>query len=292
MFLSKKIFGTRLGAVCIYSGNSDMDGSECLKLQRATGCLSFHVSHERVSRMYQSGSAKLMLPNTHSDMMEGVMINTSGGMTDGDILNIDVEAKDCALAMTTQTAERVYRSGGTRPAKVNINISISDTADFHWLPQETIVFNNSKFDRTLTIDLSSCSNCLVAETIVLGREAMGENICDCKLIDNWRVFRDGELFHAESLRLSDDVSKIITAPAGGNGARLLSTILYIGNNLEQVADRVAGLIKQISSNCALSCWDDRLVIRLVSAQSAYARKDIERLLLAIRQQPLPRVWQA
>jgi urease accessory protein len=99
------------------------------------------------------------------------------------------------------------------------------------------------------------------------------------------------LFHAESLRLSDDVSKIITAPAGGNGARLLSTILYIGNNLEQVADRVAGLIKQISSNCALSCWDDRLVIRLVSGNSVYARKDIERLLLAIRQQPLPRVWQ-
>ena len=267
-----------------------MDGSEYVKLQRATGHLSFRVSQKRVLRMYQSGSAKLMLPNTQTDMMEAVIVNTSGGMTDGDILNIDVETEDCALAMTTQTAERVYRSGGTRPAKVNINLSISDTADFHWLPQETIVFNHSKFDRTLTINLSSCSNCLVAETIVLGRQAMGENICDCKLIDNWRVFRDGKLFHAESLRLSDEVSKIITTPAGGNGARLLSTIFYVGNNLEQVADRVADLIKQISSNCALSCWDDRLVVRLVSAHSASARKDIERLLLAIRQQPLPRVW--
>ena len=268
-----------------------MDGSECVKLQRATGHLSFHVSQKRVLRMYQSGSAKLMLPNTHSDMMEAVIVNTSGGMTDGDILNIDVEAEDCALVMTTQTAERVYRSCGTKPAKVNINLSISDTADLHWLPQETMVYNGSKFNRTLTINLSSCSNCLVAETIVLGREAMGENICDCKLIDNWRVFRDGNLFHAESLRLLDQVGKIITAPAGGNGARLLSTILYIGNNLEQVADRVADLIKQISSNCALSCWDDRLVIRIVSAHSISARKDIERLLLAIRQQPLPRVWQ-
>ena len=268
-----------------------MDGYECVKLQRATGQLSFHVSQKRVSRMYQSGSAKLMLPNTHSVMMEAVIVNTSGGMTDGDTLNIDVKTEDCALVMTTQTAERVYRSGGTTPAKVNINLSISDTADLHWLPQETIVFNDSKFDRTLTINLSSCSNCLIAETIVLGREAMGENICDCKLTDNWRVFRDGKLFHAESLRLSDEVSKIIAAPAGGNGARLLSTILYVGDNLEQVADRVARLIKQISSNCAWSCWDDRLVIRLVSVHSASARKDIERLLLAIRQQPLPRVWQ-
>ena len=48
---------------------------------------------------------------------------------------------------------------------------------------------------------------------VLPGEAMGENICDCQLIDNWRVFRAGNLFHAESSRLSNEVNKIITAPA-------------------------------------------------------------------------------
>jgi urease accessory protein len=268
-----------------------MDGSDCVKLQRATGHLSFHVCQNFVSRMYQAGSAKLMLPKTYSDMMEAVILNTSGGMTDGDIFNIDVQAKECPLVMTTQTAERVYRSGGTKPAKVKINLSVSNTADLHWLPQETILFNDSKFERTLTVNLSSCSNFLGAETIVLGREAMGENICDCELIDNWRVFLDGNLFHAESFRLSNEVNKIITTPAGCNGARLLSTILYVGHNVDQVADRVANLIKQSSSDCAASSWKNRLVIRLVSAHSASARKDIERLLLTIRQQPLPRVWQ-
>ena len=268
-----------------------MDGSDCVQLQRATGYLSFQVCQNFVSRMYQSGSAKLMLPKTYSDMMEAVILNTSGGMTDGDIFNIDVQAKECPLVMTTQTAERVYRSGGTKPAKVKINLSVSNTADLHWLPQETILFNDSKFERTLTVNLSSCSNFLGAETIVLGREAMGENICDCELIDNWRVFRDGNLFHAESFRLSNEVNKIITAPAGCNDARLLSTILYIGNNIDQVADRVANLIKQSSSDCAASSWKNRLVIRLLSAHSASARKDIERLLLTIRQKPLPRVWQ-
>jgi urease accessory protein len=268
-----------------------MDGSECAKLQRAKGQLSFHVSQKRVSRMFQSGSAKLMLPKTYSDMMEAVILNTSGGMTDGDNLNIDIEAEDCALVMTTQTAERVYRSVGPKPAKMKVDLSASGTANLHWLPQETIVFNDSKFERTLKINLSSCSNCLVAETIVLGRQAMGENVYDCHFIDNWRVFRDGNLFHAESLRLSDEVSKIIAAPAGGNGARLLSTILYIGDNLEQIVDRVSDVIKQSSSNCAVSCWSDRFIIRLMSSHSASARKDIEKLLLAIRKQPMPRVWQ-
>ena len=135
-----------------------MDGSECVKLQRATGQLSFHMNQKRISRMYQSGSAKLMLPKTNSDMIEAVILNTSGGMTDGDIFSIDVRAKECPLVMPTQTAERVYRSGGKSPARVKINLLVSDKADFHWLPQETILFNDSKFERTLTVNLSSCSN--------------------------------------------------------------------------------------------------------------------------------------
>ena len=68
-----------------------MDGSECVKMQRARGHLSFRVGQKRVLRMFQSGSAKLMLPKTYTDMMEAVILNTSGGMTDVDILNIDVE---------------------------------------------------------------------------------------------------------------------------------------------------------------------------------------------------------
>ena len=67
--------------------------------------LSFRVRQKRVLRMFQSGSAKLMLPKTYSDMMEAVILNTSGGMTDGDILDIDVEVEGCALVMTTQTAD-------------------------------------------------------------------------------------------------------------------------------------------------------------------------------------------
>ena len=49
------------------------------------------------------------------------------------------------------------------------------------------------------LDMSSDSRCLLAETIILGREAMGEHLTDCHFTDNWRLYRDGRLFHAESL---------------------------------------------------------------------------------------------
>ncbi len=40
--------------------------------------------------LYQSGSAKIKLPRHHSgEVLEAVIINTSGGMTDGDTFTLD-----------------------------------------------------------------------------------------------------------------------------------------------------------------------------------------------------------
>ena len=83
----------------------------------------------------------------------------------------------------------------------------------------------------------------------------------------------------------------MAAPAGGNGARLLSTILYVGFDAEQMAGLLSSVVETCSSKCAVSCWNDRLVIRLMSPHPRFARADIKELLCALSGQPLPRVWQ-
>ena len=83
----------------------------------------------------------------------------------------------------------------------------------------------------------------------------------------------------------------MAAPAGGNRARLLSTILYVGFDAEQMAGLLSSVVETCSSKCAMSCWNDRLVIRLMSPHSRFARADIKELLCALSGQPLPRVWQ-
>jgi len=236
-----------------------MDGSECVKMQRAKGHLSFRVGQKRVLRMFQSGSAKLMLPKTYSDMMEAVILNTSGGMTDGDMLNIDVEAEGCALVMTTQTAERVYRSVGTKPAKIQINLSVSGMADLHWLPQETIIFEGAAVDRKITLNMSSDSHCLLAETIVLGREAMGENIQQCHFTDQWRLYIDGKLFHSESIRMIGDVEKLLHSNASANGARIISTIICAGPNTEKLKPIVEKNLATMNSTCACSFFNKKMI---------------------------------
>ena len=267
-----------------------MDGLTSPNLQRARGRIGLSFCGDKLEELYQSGCAKLMLPKTYGEMTEAVMLNTAGGITGGDRLTVKIQAENCALVTTTQTAERLY-SSSTEPAKIEVGLCADKAATLHWLPQETIIFDGAELDRTIRLDMSADSNCLLAETIVMGREAMGEDIYDCHFTDNWRLYREGRLFHAESLRLTGRVAEIMAAPAGGNGARLLSTILYAGCDAEQMAGLLTSVVETCSSDCAMSCWDDRLVIRLMSPHPPIARADINRLLCALRGQPLPRVWQ-
>lgn len=267
-----------------------MDGMTPPKLQRARGQVGLCICDNRLEQLYQSGCAKLMLPKTYGNMTEAVLLNTAGGITGGDRLDVGVHAEACALIVTTQTAERLYRSS-TEPAKVDVKLCAERAATLHWMPQETIIFDGAELDRTIRLDMSADSSCLLAETIILGREAMGEQVDNCHFTDKWRLYRDGQLFHAESLRLTDRVAEIMAAPAGGNGARLLSTILYAGRDAEQMADAVRAVADTSSSHCAASYWDDRLVIRLVSPHAPIARKDINKILCVLRGQPMPRVWQ-
>jgi len=260
------------------------------KLQRARGQLELHLHGSKIERLYQSGSAKLMLPKTYGEMTEAVILNTAGGITGGDILDIGVHAQACALVATTQTAERLYRSS-TAPAQISIDLIANSSAVLHWLPQETIIFDGAEAARTIRLEMTADSRCLLAETVVLGRQAMGEQVKDCHFTDNWRLYRDGVLFHAEALRLTGRADEIMTAPAGGNGARLLSTILYAGRDAQQMADTLAPVIEACVSSCAASYWEDRLVIRLVSPHAPSARTDINNVLCALRRQPMPRVWQ-
>ncbi len=267
-----------------------MDGLAPPVMQRAKGQIDFHKDGQTVKQLYQSGCSKLILPKTYGKMTEAVMLNTAGGITGGDRLDISIVAEFCDIVVTSQTAERLYKSS-TDAAIMAVNLRADNAACLHWLPQETIMFDGAELDRTIRLDMSADSKCLLAETIILGREAMGETIHHCHFTDNWRLYRDGTLFHAESAWLNADIADVMAASAGGNGAKSLTTILYAGSDAEQLAGNVRAIIDDSPSFIAASCWNEKFIIRLASASVAHARLEINRLLCALRQQPMPRVWQ-
>ena len=259
-------------------------------LQRARGVADLAFDKQRIARMYQAGSSKILLPRTYTPLKEAVLINTAGGITGGDKFEIKLNLTSSKIVATTQTAERLYNSIGST-AKVNIHLTIDKESTLHWLPQETIVFDGALIDRNIRVDMATASNVVFLETIIFGRQAMGEIVQSGEFKDNWRFYRDGTLFHSEVVSLKNDISQLLKECAGGNGTTSISTIIVAGKTTEYKKNKVMPLVDRFKSTFGISYWVEKLVLRMLNSDPSILRKEINVLLQELLEQPLPQVWQ-
>ena len=78
---------------------------------RAFAALTARDGKARLADLAQQGFAKLMLPRVARPVPEAVFLNTSGGLTGGDVLSYGLDlAAGVRLCATTRTAERAYAS--------------------------------------------------------------------------------------------------------------------------------------------------------------------------------------
>ena len=235
----------------------------------------------------QSGSAKaILLPGPRPEV---VFLNTSGGLTDHDQLEYALElGSGCHVSATTQTAERVYRSAGGE-ARIGVTARLGAGAHLDWLPQETILFDRSAARRRTEIDLAEDASCLMAETVVLGRAAMGETVSSTAFID-WRILRrGGRPLHVEVLRLCDRALRM--GAAGLDGARALASVVLAAPGAADALGPVRAALGMEGVRAAASALAGRLVVRLMAADAWPLRLQMIRLLSVLRSSPLPRVWQ-
>ncbi len=75
-------------------------------------------------------------------MKEAVLINTAGGINGGYKFEIKLDLALSKIVATSKTAERLYNGIGST-ANINIHLTIDEGSTLHWLPQETIVFENT-----------------------------------------------------------------------------------------------------------------------------------------------------
>ena len=262
---------------------------EIVKMQRAQGSANLHMKQGNIETLYQSGSSKIILPKTYQPAREAVFLNTAGGIAGGDEFKISIRADNCAITATTQAAERIY-DGRRVNAHMHIHLDAREKAQLHWLPQETILFQGAALERHIHLDMDEDCECLLAETLIFGREAMGEIIEQCQLNDQWRLYCAGKLFHAEAMKIDDDAQRLLQHRAGGNGARFLSTIIYAGPQIER---RMQGLNLSPTNSefiSAVSSWNQKIIIRLLGPNCHAARRELYRILQQLRQTALPRVW--
>jgi len=279
------------------------------RLQRSAGVVSLSVKARDgrtvIDRVRQSGCGKARFPRPEPGrLFEAVLLNTSGGLTDGDTQDVDIVwgAGTTAVA-TTQAAERIYRSRGGA-ARIATRLSVGEDAFGLWLPQETIQFDGGRVRRRLEAELPESGRLLAVESTVFGRTAMGERVRGGLLDEAWRVRRGERLVFADGFRLDGDLDRQLARPAVAGGAAAIATLVFVGPEAEDVKEPVRAVLETASGRAGASVVNGVLVVRLVNADGAGLRRSLvavlEKLLallplaaeagIADRARLLPRVW--
>ncbi|MEH3116833.1 MAG: urease accessory protein UreD [Methylorubrum populi] len=248
----------------------------------------------RIVDLAESGPLRLRLPRQGAEpMLEGVLVNTGGGIACGDVFEVSVVVDPGgACLLTTTAAEKVYRSDGPHAEIVN-RVTVASGGRLDWLPQETILFDRARLVRRLEADLAPGAALLVAEIAVLGRAARGESLEEALFEDRWRIRRDGRLAYADTLRLEGAVTAVMARKAIGGGARALATILDLSPGAEARLDEARALLDPLPAGveAGASAWNGHLAVRMLAPTIAPLRAGAARFLAAWRGRPMPRVWQ-
>ncbi len=247
--------------------------------------------------LHQYGCSKVRFPRHDGAHLQAVLLNTAGGLTDGDELVTSVEWREHTRAVvTSQAAERIYRSRGG-DARIETALTVGKEATALWLPQETILFDGARLDRSTSISLCESSRLIVIESLVFGRHAMRETVRAGSITEAWRIELDGKLVFADRLRISDDdapLDSTLSDIACANGHAALATMIYAASDCGDYVDGVRSAIAGQRIAGGVSCLGPLLNIRLLAPSGQALREGIVTLFAALTgdtPQTLPRVWQ-
>ena len=242
-----------------------------------------------IANLYQKGSLKALFPRMTANQLDSVFLNTAGGITGGDKYGYDIDVgARASLSLTSQAAERAYKTHGDQPGMISIKAKIGDDARLSWLPQETIVFDGAGLARTLTVEMASSAEFLCVEPMVFGRTAMGEVVQQAHISDQWRIFRDGKLIFADALRLTGDVGAKLARPAVANGALAMAALLFVSPSAEA---KLASLRNAISAAGGASLIQDGVLFARILADDGFAlRRHLIPAIETLSNTEIPKTW--
>ena len=251
-----------------------------------TTCLKRQSS--RLDDLYQKGCIKALFPN-RNDHLEAVLINTSGGITGGDRLDVRAHAKNNThMVISTQACERVYRAHADSIGKVKTALTVSDGAMLAWLPQETIMFDGGKLERRLTLNLEKSARALVIEPLLFGRLAMGETQINGYFRDRIDISIGGDLIYRDTTLLAGDITAKLARPAVASGMRAMATLLYRAPEAAGYHAQLAAYLNSTSGATLLS--KDFLALRFLASDGQKLRKIMLPILDLFTRNTLPKCW--
>jgi urease accessory protein len=223
------------------------------------------------------------------DTCEVYLVNPSGGLAGGDRLELSARvAAGGRLIVSTASAERVYRSCGP-DTRVDCRLTAGPGATLEWLPQQTILYEASRYRRNVAIEADPSARVTVLETFTLGRIARGERLEDVVMRDDWRVRRAGRLLFAEALRVVGPASRLFERAAIGAGALAAATLVHVAPDATSELERIRACLGN-SVPCGASALDGLVVARWLAPQPMTLLAALKSFLERFRGRPGPRGW--
>jgi urease accessory protein len=272
------------------TGASVATSEQVFAANRAVGTLAFTVKNAggktRRGQLHEAGSLRVRCPGAPAAELEAVLINTAGGVAGGDRFALDIAAgPDTRLVVTTAAAEKVYRTLGP-DSSIDVKLDVASGASLAWVPQETILFDRARLARSIEVSLAADARLLMAEAVVFGRTGMGETVEQGALTDRWRVRRGSRLVYAETVRLDGALAQRMGAVAVAKGGSAIATVLIVPGDEAMVAAIRA--TAPFAGEVGASTWNGIAAVRLVAQDGAALRRDLIRVMTAVR--ALPRIW--
>jgi len=257
---------------------------------RAAGRIALAVAAQsgvtRRRQVYEDGPLRVRFPNSSGPALEAMIVNTAGGVAGGDRHDLDIAVGDGAtLAVTTAAAEKVYRALGP-PAEIAIKLAVGKGARLSWLPHETILFDRTRLERRIEVELAEEATLVMAEAVVFGRAAMGEAVEQGAFTDRWRVRRDGRLVFAETVQLDGAIARMLAEPAVAGGGVAVATVLAVPGDAAMIERAGA---QTWCGEVGVSAWNGLAVARLCAKDGASLRRDLAMVVTALGG-TLPRLW--
>lgn len=256
-------------------------------------------------RIEEEGFARVRFPRSgrRGRALEAVMINTGGGLAGGDASQSCLHAgRNAQLVVTTQAAEKIYRSDGAT-SHIDVELIAETGASLHWMPQATIVFDGARVERSITAEVAPDARLLLVEPVILGRTARGERLSYGSLRDRWRIRRGGRLVYADGLQLDGDIAATLDRRATAGGWAAFATLLLVAPDAEARLDAVRGALGLAAGedeilpaelpdglDAGASAWDGMLAVRLLARDGAPLESAIRRVLAVLGVGEVPRIW--
>jgi urease accessory protein len=255
----------------------------------------------RLVHLYNRDPLRFLFPTPSAgDCLQAGLVTTSGGLVGGDRLAIDIKVHERASVLVSPTAaEKIYRSAGAT-CEFDVTLSAASGSWLEWLPQETILFDESRLHRVTRIDVDDDARILAGEILVFGRIGRGERLTRGLVRECWEVRRDGALIWADALHLDGDIAATIDHPAGFDGAAAAATIIYAAPDSEaRLTDARAALeetedLSELKSG--VTAVNGLLVARFIGRDARILRNAFGAFWATFRNRvaglppALPRLW--